>query len=1042
VLRDLLSRVEQFDDLRKVFQALGYQPAWEVVPPHAWLGDGPCAAAGVKRAALVARHEAFRVFAIDALDPEAAARAGAERLAKDLERGLVCGLGHSPRQLVLAAWQAGPAGRLAVRTLAVPIDRPSGAAIAALERLTPESRETPLALSLRVGEALATEAVTPRFFRAFRTVLGRFTDLLPLPRSRTDRHTLALTGLTRVLFLYFVQAKGWLDGDPRYLAHRLDAALAARRDFQRVVLDPLCFGALNRPPEDRRSSLRTLGRVPFLNGGLFEPTALERRFGAARWRSAHWRDAFDDLFERFHFSVRESGTADLVAPDMLGRVFEGVMEPDERQASGTYYTPHRLVRELVDAALAAALTSRLTAPRGTAERWLAGGAPPEHGPAAWTALARLRILDPAVGSGAFLLAALQRLTDLRLSLLSRPRRPDLVRRDVLRRNLYGVDRSLAAVRLCELRLWLAVVADDHRDDPDSITPLPNLDGRVRQGDSLLDPVTLAGAACDSAEGRTRAFVYGRGTLSALTAHRERLFGATGREKREVLRAIRRVERAVARGLLGASLERVGDRLREMLSLGRERDLFGRRRGLGSTERLQVRRLSELRRDLKRTVRALERTDDVPFFAYDLHFADVMSGDSRRFDVVIGNPPWVRAEAVPRAVRERLAERYAWWGHAANGGRGFRHQPDLSVAFVERAHELAGAGGVVAFLVPAKLRTATYADRLRQELAARCRIERFVELATETARAFDAAVYPAALITVNAPPPHDQQVRLALDANCVGSVPQATMGPGPWLLLPPQDAAIIRRIRERLPRLSSCWTPQLGVKTGANEIFLFALDQPPPIEPSLFRPALRGRDVRPWATRPRLGVVWTHGPHSEPLPHLPPAAARYFRERLAVLQRRTDFRDPPAWRLFRPALAARTPRVVWPDLARRPMAAVLDQSLEPNSVPLNTLYGVVCATQSEAVALAALLNSTWAAAFVSLEADVARGGFVRCNARAVGALPVPHRDEAAWGALAEIGARAHRGESVSQEELDGVAADALGLAPDEQGVLARLAAHPR
>src|SRR5207253_5768675 len=100
---------------------------------------------------------------------------------------------------------------------------------------------------------------------------------LPAPRSRTERHTLALTALTRGLFLYFVQAKGWLDGDPRYLIHRFDEGLALRRSFHRHVFEPLCFGALNQPAGERSRSARALGSLPFLNGGLFEPTALERR---------------------------------------------------------------------------------------------------------------------------------------------------------------------------------------------------------------------------------------------------------------------------------------------------------------------------------------------------------------------------------------------------------------------------------------------------------------------------------------------------------------------------------------------------------------------------------------------------------------------------------------------------------------------------------------------------------------------------------------------------------------------------------------------
>ncbi len=332
VLRQLLARTEQIDDLRDLFRVLGYDAAWETVPPGPWLGEEAAEAAGVTRAALVARHDAFRVFALEAADPERGARAAARRLAAGAERGLACALGGVPRRLVCA-------GSVGLRLTTVPLSHPSGSALAVLERLAPGAGESALALSLRVGEVLATERVTPRFFRAFRQTLERLTDRLAVPNARRDRHDLALTALTRVLFLYFVQSKGWLDGDGRYLPRLLQSALTRRLHFHRVILHALCFGVLNRPVASRSRRARALGRVPFLNGGLFEPTPLERKHGPAIWTNADWRDAFDDLFERFHFSVREDDAGELVAPDMLGRVFEGVMDPVDRHASGSYYTP-------------------------------------------------------------------------------------------------------------------------------------------------------------------------------------------------------------------------------------------------------------------------------------------------------------------------------------------------------------------------------------------------------------------------------------------------------------------------------------------------------------------------------------------------------------------------------------------------------------------------------------------------------------------------------------------------------------------------------
>ncbi|PYP38016.1 MAG: hypothetical protein DMD46_02890 [Gemmatimonadetes bacterium] len=982
MLRDLLARTEQIDDLRHLFGALGFQVAWEPVPPGPWLGPVEAEAAGLERAALVARHDAFRVFALEARDPERAARAAARRLAAHAERGLACALGVGPRRLVCATWRPAARGPVA-RVATVALDQPSGSSLATLERLSPVAGETSLALSLRVGEALASEGVTPRFFKAFRVTLERLTDRLPAPRSRTERHALALTALTRVLFLYFVQAKGWLDGDRRYLIHRFDESATARRHFHRHVFDPLCFGALNRPVGERSGAACALGNLPFLNGGLFEPTGLERRHGPARWSNADWRDAFDDLFERFHFSARESEDGATVAPDMLGRVFEGVMDPIERRASGSYYTPAALVREIVRSGLAGALVHRFGLAPRTAERWLHDGTPPD-GTATRPDLRRLTVMDPAVGSGAFLLGALEELTRLRCSAGEGPAAG--VRRDVVAHSLFGVDLKLTAVRLAELRLWLALVQDQDETDLSRIAPLPNLDGHVRQGDALLDPLTLARALggvpmlCPDTPSRE---------VERLAMARRTLFNLAGPAKRRASDELVRAEAALARRLLAAGVAVLERRAGELVNAGKDRDLFGRRRGLRPDERALLRRLRAGRRDLRAAARRLADQGEAPFFAFESHFADILARGG--FDLVVGNPPWVRGERVPAQVRETLETRYTTWRPAHE--RGFAHLPDLAVAFVERALELAAPGGTAALLVPAKLASSGYAEPLRRRLTESTCLECVAPLAA--ASAFGAAVYPMAIVATRIEPTGRERVATALGPkSTTPAIPQrALAGSGPWILA--HDATrIARHLQTSCPTVGDRWATQLGVKTGADDVFLVA--QPGPVT----RPCVRGRDLRPWVATPRMHVLWPHGADGRPLARLPAELARALEPHIARLRRRSDYHGGPAWQLFRTALAAAPHRVIWPDLARRLAAVVPDAEL----VPLNTAYGIATRTREDADALAALFNSRWLTALARLRADPARGGFRRFNARVVRGLPLPPADAAAWRALADQGRR--------------------------------------
>jgi len=988
VLRDILTRTTQIEDIRELFVALGYTPASEQVPPEAWLGSERARDAGVTRAALIARHGAFRVFATAATDPEAAARAAARRLAASAERGFVCSLGGVPRRLVCAA---GPSpGGLHLATIALP--RPSGASLATLERLAPNPNESALALSLRVSEVLASEGITPRFFHAFRQTLDRLTDRLTTPRSRTDRHALALTALTRVLFLYFIQSKGWLNGDTRYVSRLLDRALSSRHHFHRSFFHALCFGALNRPLERRSRAARTLGNIPFLNGGLFETTWLERQHGPAQWSNADWRTAFDDLFERFHFSAREHDAGDFVAPDMLGRVFEGVMEAGERRTSGSYYTPASLVREIVKAGLEAALTARFGLSAAVAARWVHDGVAPHGAPH----LHRFTVLDPAAGSGAFLLGAFDELVALRRAAGEGPALT--VKRDVLAHSLFGVDLTPTAVRLSELRLWLALVADDETVDVGSIVPLPNLDGHVRQGDALLDPLTLAASLGG------RAIRAGTADTRRLTAARQHLFKLAGPEKRAAQAELNSAEAALAQRLLNDGIAMLEAAIGELLSLGRDRDLFGRHRGLAAHQRVRLERLRSSLRDLRAARRKLRRDGAAPFFCFESYLGDVVSHGG--FDLVIGNPPWVRAERLAPRVRETLATRYSCW--RSNGVKGFAHLPDLAVAFTERAFELARPRGTVALLVPAKLGSCGYAEALRLRLVQNTNIERVAPLPEPASQTFGAAVYPMVLVATRADPAANQVAATTLGPKPDAPVlPQQQLGAGPWILSPGPDR-IARRLRSEFPTVGDRWTPQLGVKTGADDVFL--LDR----ECAGARPAARGRDIRPWHCTPRRFVAWTHGPDGKPFNRLPEQLRELLAPHEDRLRRRADYRGGAVWQLFRIRLGVAPFRVVWSDIGKRLAAAVLDRDI----VPLNTVYGIATRQACDAAALAALFNTRWLTALARLVADPARGGFRRFNARVIRSLPVPPSDSAVWNQLAEHGA--------DREPADDLIADVFQL----------------
>ncbi|HEU5153104.1 MAG TPA: N-6 DNA methylase, partial [Gemmatimonadales bacterium] len=816
-----LGGIRRFPDLTGLMPHLGQSSLWEELDPSVLVPRG--SSLEVTAASVLGRTTGFEWLAIATGDPLLGARKLATRF---IAQGKLVGvIAFDERSRTLAVAIAAGRGPSAILSLPSPDPR----VVQRFERLGRCGPATGLSLALRLAEILEEEDAGRRFFTSFRHLVTQFSEGLSGRLRPEQRHHLALLNLTRVLFLYFVQCKGWLDGRPDFLRQAVDDCLARRRRLHRHLFQPLFFGTLNRRAE-ARGRARCFGRIPFLNGGLFEPHTLERQ-----WRgevpNAIWRDAFDHLFERFAFTVNENGAEGEVAPDMLGRVFEGVMEPEARHGSGTFYTPVHLVSQLVDATLEAYLASRLDCPLETAAERL--GTPD---PTVRRLVAEVTVLDPAVGSGAFLLGMLERLADLNESNESGAR----IRRTVLARNLFGVDLNPMAVRLTELRLWLAVIAHDPAQEPEAVEPLPNLDGLIRQGDSLLDPARMV----------TTLPLMPRAAAQTIAELRRRFVVAVGENKQDLARRLRQTELAAMLECLDGAIVRVEAEAAECLGDARTPDLFGRRRGLDREMRQRLHAARHQLQRLRRLRRRVTEEGQVPWFQFECHFADVVSRGG--FDIVVGNPPWVRAEDLPPAQRGSLAERYRWWH---SGGSGFAHQPDLAIAFLERGLELLGEGGVLGFLLPAKLATAAYGAAARRGLAAQTTIYRLTDLTTPEQNGFDATVYPLALVASKTAGPRDHLVQTTLGSGSSCQVSQCRLlGGAPWILLPSAAHDALDLIRSNHPTLGERFVLQLGAKTGANQIFL---EPPEFIEGCLIKWGIRGRDVRPFGTADRIRLLWPH-----------------------------------------------------------------------------------------------------------------------------------------------------------------------------------------
>lgn len=916
------------------------------------------------------------------------------------------------RQLVVAAAPPDPRTPVPLVVIDPAVPRESDAeTLAALVG----SRDGPdLLVHLRWRETLGRTALTRRFYLELEQHVTTMASSAQGNANADARRTIALLHASRLLFVAFLEARGWLDGDREFLRRHFAERARGGTSAHRRFLEPLWFGTLNTPWRRRAPAARAFGRVPFLNGGLFTRSPIERRHADLRFTDASLDALIGGLLSRYRLTARESRdtwSEAAVDPEMLGRAFESLMHGSLRRTRGAYYTPPALITQLTREGLVAAFEAR--------------GVPAEQLWGLWdgarlTRKAQLRlhaalngftVLDPACGSGAFLVYALEELSALHqhcddtLPLGAR-------RRDVLTRSIFGVDVDPTAVWLCQLRLWLSVVAEEPEDDPLRLPPLPNLDHNIREGDAL------AGNGFDDAV---------LPTSPTLTAQRLRYARAVGIRKRSLGQALLRAERDLAIAAEAARGARLQGNRRELLLAARAPDLFRARRGV---DRATQQRLDDLRAAIRRSRRVVEslRSGAALPFSFVTHFPDVTAVGG--FSLTLGNPPWVRTHGIAAERRASLRERFlvfrsaAWDAGAADAaaGRGFASQVDLAALFTERAVRLTQREGAIALLLPAKLWGSLAGGGLRALLQAQAP-PLLLEEWQESSAGFDAVVYPSAFVARRQPssgvpaqlrvvahrrdlplPWTMHRERLALD-----DTPGA-----PWMLLPPDvrdafdalGAAGLPLARSPLAR------PQLGVKCGCNEAFL--LDRgdgsAAAVEPHLVRPLLRGEHLAPW--RPAesardAAILWTHDARGRPLSELPVEAHRRLSRWRRQLEQRSDGRGGPWWALFRTdAARADRARVVWGDIGRSPRALVLPRG--DATVPLNTCYVVRAPSDDDAYTLAVLLNSSVGTAWLAALAEPARGGYRRFLGWTCARFPIPRDWARAVRLLAPLGREASEG----------------------------------
>jgi hypothetical protein len=529
--------------------------------------------------------------------------------------------------------------------------------------------------------------------------------------------------LGRIVFLHFLQKKGWLDcpanrkdwvgGDTNFMSH-LYKNYPDKTHYHSKCLTELFFKTLNEDRSNKNDIFSVTGkRVPYLNGGLFEKDLQGTE--QIDFPPDFFSELFD-FFEQYNFTIDENSPDEHevgIDPEMLGHIFENLLE--ENKDKGAFYTPKEIVQYMCQESLIQYLSENLSA---SAANLSVSTGPDRVSPVEISNFIRtqqfsgslmkkenavklnelldnIKICDPAIGSGAFPIGLLQEIYKAKSHIYpflktSKSFNPADVKKRIIEHSIYGVDIDKGAVDIARLRFWLALVVDEEIPQP-----LPNLDYKIMQGNSLLERfenIDLSYFAKDEEVN------YGieDAQLDLFTnnpKNSQTNFNFIKNEKPKIdnllhnyFKTSNRVEKADLHYQIDISilknikfnLHLHSENLHKQL-IEQRKNLHNKLENLKST--IQIEKFLIKNTEYKKIVETeneietldikfkqlinKQKTNERPYFLWHLFFKEVF--DNGGFDIIIGNPPYIKEYTNKNAFDEfRNSEYYQgkmdlWYG---------------------------------------------------------------------------------------------------------------------------------------------------------------------------------------------------------------------------------------------------------------------------------------------------------------------------------------------------------------------------------------------
>ena len=583
-----------------------------------------------------------------------------------------------------------------------------------LERLEKVAKRNGRLKLSDLKESFSVDALSDEFFDEYHIHYDRIVaELARQGKTGAVHHDYVKKMMGRIVFLHFLQKKGWLNGNPTFLRD-LFYHSPHQADFLEQVLEPLFFGIFNTESEQRKKLftnehwgmdlLKQWEHLPYLNGGLFERDEVDKM--NIRLPASLFNDLFTFLAS-YNFTVDENDPDDAeigVDPEMLGKIFESLLE--DNKSKGAFYTPKEIVRYMCKESLIAYLSEQLSV---NSEQNKNTKVPtdidsqitdhsslitkirtfvethemqPELEPyrdILDRALREVKICDPAIGSGAFPMGLLNELWRCREALavsdscsLITVHRSQL-KKEIIENNIYGVDIERGAIDIARLRFWLSIVVDS--EEPQA---LPNFDYKFMQGNSLIESfegVDLSRMMSNDSQ------------LSRLGKGRnkagENQFGfefATDDTKRNLQMLLKEYFSITDHVKKAEMRQSINDSVKSYI------------RQLGISPRAEIR------------LTALDPSANQEFFLWHTWFKDIF--DKGGFDIVIGNPPYIDYRRIDSTTKAGLVK-YTSYKIEKKGS--------LYVYFIEHGTNILKENGVLYYINPYQYLSAESGNGIRHYL---------------------------------------------------------------------------------------------------------------------------------------------------------------------------------------------------------------------------------------------------------------------------------------------------------------------------------------